>query len=239
LQAGELHPQTSREALKREKRERKRQVPIRKKDFQTNVPIAVSFRSTRHEDAESQFGDEVAFNTSQGKMYVSADAGNVIAQQLIELGVQPGELVQICKTQVAVPGRSKPSIRWVVSRPHAPAVGQQPNGTFSVPTGNIPGAGAVTPAPTATSQSPSNGNGNGTNSGNGNGHGYPPMPTTTAAAATWADRLLARTNALTDVFALALQHSSKHGQLVKSEDVRSLLQTVYISMSKNGGGHES
>ncbi len=60
-----------------------------------------------------------------------------------------------------------------------------------------------------------------------------PEPTTTAAPA-WANVLTAKTDALIDVYAACLEHANKHGNHVKPDDVRALLTTVYIAMTKNG-----
>ena len=49
----------------------------------------------------------------------------------------------------------------------------------------------------------------------------------------WAESLLGQTDALVDVYAAALSKAStKHGNQVKPEDVRSLLVTVFIQRSK-------
>ena len=49
----------------------------------------------------------------------------------------------------------------------------------------------------------------------------------------WAESLLGQTDALVDVYAAALSNAStKHGNQVKPEDVRSLLVTVFIQRSK-------
>jgi hypothetical protein len=51
----------------------------------------------------------------------------------------------------------------------------------------------------------------------------------------WAQSLLEQANALVDVYAAALNSAStKHGNQVKPEDVRSLLVTVFIQRSKVG-----
>jgi hypothetical protein len=45
---------------------------------------------------------------------------------------------------------------------------------------------------------------------------------------------LLQTNALTDVYAEALQHAGKHGNHIRPDDVRALLTTAFINLS-NGG----
>jgi hypothetical protein len=59
-----------------------------------------------------------------------------------------------------------------------------------------------------------------------NGNGTPRKP------AAWAETLLSQTNQLVDTYASALQHASQHGIGVKPEDVRSLLVTAFINLSK-------
>ena len=59
-----------------------------------------------------------------------------------------------------------------------------------------------------------------------------PMP---PSITEWAQALLSHTNALVDVYAAALSNAStKHGNQVKPEDVRSLLVTVFIQRSRSG-----
>jgi hypothetical protein len=69
-------------------------------------------------------------------------------------------------------------------------------------------------------------NGNGKNGGNGaTKHADPETA--------WTQYLLGQTDALVDVYAAALSNaSSKHGNQVKPEDVRSLLVTVFIQRSR-------
>jgi hypothetical protein len=115
-------------------------------------------------------------------------------------------------------------------------LGELGNGTFAVPAG----ASAGTPAPVQSSapnghQTSNNGHGstNGKN-GNGNGNGAPKHPEPSEPPV-WAQSLLDQANALVDVYASALSSAStKHGNQVKPEDVRSLLVTVFIQRSKVG-----
>jgi hypothetical protein len=48
--------------------------------------------------------------------------------------------------------------------------------------------------------------------------------------------ILGQTNALIDVYAAAVAYSGKYGAAVKPEDVKTLLTTVFINLSK-GGAH--
>jgi len=117
-------------------------------------------------------------------------------------------------------------------------LGELGNGMFAVQAG----ASALTPAPVQSDASNghhSTNNGNGNTNGkngntNGNGNGAPKHPEASASPV-WAQSLLGQTNALVDVYAAALSTaSSKHGNQVKPEDVRTLLVTAYIQCSKGG-----
>jgi hypothetical protein len=58
-----------------------------------------------------------------------------------------------------------------------------------------------------------------------------------AAHSPFSDRLVTNTDALIDAYAACLEHANQHGNRVKSDDVRALLTTVYIAMTKNGVAH--
>jgi hypothetical protein len=111
-------------------------------------------------------------------------------------------------------------------------LGELGNGTFAVPAG----ASARTPAPVQSSasnghQTSNNGHGS---SNEKHGNGAPRRPESSGTPV-WAQSLLEQANALVDVYAAALNSAStKHGNQVKPEDVRSLLVTVFIQRSKVG-----
>lgn len=118
-------------------------------------------------------------------------------------------------------------------------LGELGNGMFAVQSG----ASAGTPAPVQTDaqqnghQASNNGNGstNGVNgkNGNANGNGNGAVKHSVHSAPAWAEFLLTEADALVDVYAAALSNaSSKHGNQVKPEDVRSLLVTVFIQRAK-------
>ena len=51
----------------------------------------------------------------------------------------------------------------------------------------------------------------------------------------WAQVLSLQTNMLSDVYAAALAHASAtHGYAIKPEDIRALLTTAFINLSKGG-----
>jgi hypothetical protein len=112
-------------------------------------------------------------------------------------------------------------------------LGELGNGTFAVPAG----ASAATPAPVESDavnghRTTNNGhrNINGKDlSGNGNRRSKEP------GLVPWAEYLLDQADALIGVYAAALNNAStKFGNQVKPEDVRSLLVTVFIQRSKGG-----
>jgi hypothetical protein len=53
----------------------------------------------------------------------------------------------------------------------------------------------------------------------------------------FASHLVANTDALIDAYAACLEHADRLGNRVKPEDVRALLTTCYIAMTKNGVAH--
>ena len=113
-------------------------------------------------------------------------------------------------------------------------LGELGNGTFAVQAGASAGTPAPVKADAQNGHQPSN-NGNGTTNGkNGNGNGAPKHPDPSEPPV-WAQSLLEQANALVDVYAAALSSAStKHGNQIKPEDVRSLLVTVFIQRSKVG-----
>ena len=211
-------------------------MPLQKIKFQTNITIEAALKFAEGKLCDSQFGDpQYMFTTTDDRVFFVAEK---VAQKIHGLRLQPQEPFEICKKEVDY-GNGRKGIEWQVAKVGF-APGEQPDGTFVVPTAQ-PGAGAVTPAPVAIAvrQSPySNGNGsklNGHSNGNGNGHAPEPPQN---IPATWAQFLLTQTEELIDVYATASKYASdRHGNSVKAEDVRSLLLSAFINISKNGAGN--
>jgi len=229
-------------------------------NFQTNLAVELALQFLQGKPVDSQFGGvQHLFSTTDNRVFfVSEMVGNIIADQLKKLGVQKGESIEICKAEVTQ-GRGRKSIRWIVKKVGA-APGEQPDGKFAVPTAppaqesalerqlrqsivtvrnDKPGTSALTLAPgTAAAQNAeqpiNNGNGSKPNS-NGEVHnGRPPEHNIHQSR---AQVLLGQTNALIDVYAAALNYAgTKHGSAVKPEDVKTLLTTAFINLSK-GGAH--
>lgn len=221
--------------------------------FSTNLPVELALQFLEPKLVPSNFGgNQAMFSTTDGRVFfVSEAVGNIIAGQLRDLGVQKGVPVEICKCE-ADAGRGRKTIRWTVAQ-IGPAVGAQPDGTFAVPAAAPPvetelerklresverakaGASAGTPAPaTAASQQPLASNQpNGSSKPNGlNGHAA-----THEIPTGWAPYLLQQANSLIDVFAAALQHSAKYGAAVKPDDVRSIVLSCFINVTKGGNGN--
>ena len=211
-------------------------MPLQKIKFQTNITVEAALKFAEGKLCDSQFGDpQYMFTTTDDRVFFVAEK---VAQKIHGLRLQPQEPFEICKKEVDY-GNGRKGIEWQVAKVGF-APGEQPNGTFVVPTAQ-PGAGAVTPAPVATAvkQPPySNGNGSKLNGhANGNGNGHTPEPPQDIRAA-WAQFLLMQTEDLIDVYATASKYASdRHGNSVKAEDVRSLLLSAFINISKNGAAN--
>ncbi len=231
---------------------------MEKIQFATNQVVELSLKFAEGKECQSNFGPpQWMFTTTDERVFFVAEK---VAAKIHGLRLQPGEPFELCKAEVPYTNGRK-GIEWQVNKvgfapgeepaPIATAgqqaakkfwagktIGEQPDGTFAVPA--IPsGAGVSAPAPAAraASQPPvSNGNGsksNGKPNGNGNGHTTihePPMP--------WALFLLNQTKALIDVYAMACAYAGeKHGNTVKADDVRSIMLSAFINVSKNGGAN--
>jgi len=227
--------------------------------FQTNLPVELALQFLQGKPVDSQFGGiQHLFSTTDNRVFfVSEMVGNIIADQLKKLGVQKGEAIEICKAEVTQ-GRGRKSIQWIVKKVGSP-VGAQPDGTFAVQAAppaapesalelqlrqsiatvrnGKPGTSAVTPAPgtvaAPNSEQPiSNGNGS-----KPNGAAHIGRQSEHNIHQGWAQVLLGQTSALIDVYAAALNYAgTMHGNSVKPEDVKTLLTTAFINLSK-GGAH--
>lgn len=227
-------------------------------DFQTNMPFECCLMTLDGETAESKFGGpQRKFTTTERDIfYVSESVGNIIADTCRKLRIEEREPVVICKAEVP-DGRGRKQIRWQVTRVNAPPPrdGPQADGGFAVPfdaqgvppggvgktTINTNGANGVHPpaphiAPTTPVQQPMP-------VSNGNGNALPPVNGHAAAApesSGWAGYLQAQAQTLVDVYAGVLVYSGKYGAAVKPDDVRSIVLSCFINLTKggnNGNGH--
>jgi len=228
--------------------------------FQTNLPVELALQYMEGKPVDSQFGGvQHLFSTTDNRVFfVSEMVGGILADQLKKLGVQKGEAIEICKAEVTQ-GRGRKSIQWIVKKVGSP-LGELPAGTFAVQSAPAavsvleqqlrqsiatvrngkPGTDARTPAPGSVAapngEQPIN-NGNGSKP-NGNGAAHNGRPADPNIDHRWAQTLLSQTNSLIDVYAASLNYAdTKHGEAVKPDDVKPLLITAFINLSKQGGAH--
>src|SRR5215831_740936 len=187
--------------------------------FQTNIPQELRLQSLEGRTVESQFGGQQhMFSSAEGAFYVSDTVGRILAEQFLQLGVRQGEPVDITKAEVSKGGGRK-GIQWMVSKVGF-APGEQRKGTFAVPAMQPPSeleqklAASIAMVESRKAAAKS--------------AGAPPD---------WAQVLLLQTNVLSDVYAAALAHASAtHGNAIKPEDIRALLTTAFINLSKEANG---
>jgi hypothetical protein len=183
--------------------------------FQTNIAETFHLRSIDGKPVESNYGGiEYMFSAEEGTFYVSDKVGGILMQQFRALGVEPGEAVDITKTEA---GRGpERRTQWIVAK--------------SVTVGRpLPKCGEV-PAPPSEleqqlaasirlveqrKQAPA-------------------APAAAAPAPAWATYLVEQSNALIDAYAQVLKHSARHEGLVKGDDVRSLFLSAFINVTKGG-----
>jgi hypothetical protein len=194
--------------------------------FATNVPVELALKFPEGKLVESNFGSpQVMFSTvSDEVLFVSEP----VARKIQGIHAKVGEPLSICKKEVDF-GNGRKGIEWIVERVGA-ASGEQPDGTFAVP---VSGASVPAPAP-AKGSTPFEANLQ---------RALAPNQRTAAEEPSyihlgWAQFLLSQTNALIDVYAAASAYAStSHGNAVKNEDVRALMTTAFVNISKQGGAN--
>lgn len=182
--------------------------------FQTNIPVEMRLRSTEGKAVESQFGgSQFLFTTEEGAFYVSDTVGTILMEQFQKLGVKPGLPIEIMKAEVSKGSRK--TIQWQVSVVGF-APGGQLDGTCAVAKPRseleqklVASIAAVEARKDASAEQPK-----------------------------WAQALSRQTRHLVDVYAEVVNYASgKHGNAVKPEDVRALMTTVFINLSKGGNAN--
>jgi len=203
--------------------------------FEINKPVEMRLAYLEGKPVKSDYGFDgmqYMYSTTDGRVFfVATKAGQIIEQQLMKLNIEKGEPVEIGRFEFDM-GRGRKQIQWIVKRVNP--IGEQRDGTFAVENGA--GTGARTPAPVVEPSVTATSNGNGNK---------PPVNGHAAAAGApehnmhqgWGQFLLSQTNAIIDVYAAALRYSARHEGLVKAEDVRSVLLSAFIHISRNGGAH--
>jgi hypothetical protein len=193
--------------------------------FSTNVAVELRMRSLDGKPVESQFGGmQHMFSAEEGAFYVSETVGGMLMDQFRKLNVKPGEPIEITKAEVNK-GNGRKGIQWTVSKVGF-AVGERGDGTFAVSTPQPPSEleqqlAASLAMVEARKQAQR-----------------------AAAAAPveqpkWALHLAAQTKHLVDVYAELVSYAAKHGNTVRADDVRAMMTTVYIGLTKNSGGSNS
>jgi len=178
--------------------------------FQTNIAETFHLRSIDGKPVESNYGGmQYMFSAEEGTFYVSDKVGGILMQQFRTLGVQPGEAVDITKTEA---GRGpERRTQWIVAK--SVTVGEQANGTLAVPAAPTELEQQLAASIRLVEQRKQ-------------------AQSAPAAAPAWATFLVEQSNALIDAYAAVLKHSAKHEGLVKGDDVRSLFLSAFINVTK-------
>lgn len=176
---------------------------------QTNTPEEVRLLSIDGEIAPSSFGaDQFRYRTDKGDLYVSPAVAKIFAAAIAAQGIKAGEPIVIAKLEASL-GNGRKSIRWSMDRAGT-SHGARRERSDTMPIGEQPDGTFAIPKPPAQAIAPASA----------------PRPQ-------WANVLLAQTNVLADVYAAALAYSSaNHGNAVKPEDLRALMTTAFINLSK-------
>src|SRR5215510_13842899 len=189
--------------------------------FQTNVPQRLRLRFLEAKPVESRFGGiQHMFSADEGAFYVSEVVGSILTEQLVKLGVKAGDPVEITKAEVTIGARK--SIQWQVAIP----VGERNDRTFAVakpepelPTHLEQQLAASIKLVEARKEA----------------------ARATAAPADmprWAQALEAQTKHLIDVYSsLVTYASAKHGNAVRPDDIRNLMTTSFIALSKGANSN--
>lgn len=187
--------------------------------FESNVPVELSLAFPEGKIVAGRFGDQVMYGLSYPEGSVMfLDLG--VSQKLNMLQLQPGEHFAICKRPKngTVPARwdvwLTPATEQMRAKKHTPPPPAPPSMIERQLAASVHEAqqrkAQSAPAPGPVAVPPAN------------------------AAPAWVGVLVAKADALIDAYAACLEHANKHGNQVKPEDVRAMLTTVYIAMTKNG-----
>jgi len=180
--------------------------------FATNIPQQMHLRSLEGKPVESQFGGfQHMFSAEEGAFYVSDKVGGILMDQFRKLGVNVGDLIEICKSETGNGTGRK--TQWVVSwNPDKTTDTVEPPSELEQ---KLADSIAHVEAKKAAQRAP---------------------VAVPAEQPAWARALANQTRQLIDVYAEAVAYASqRHGNSVKPEDVRSMMTTLFINMSKSGG----
>jgi len=186
--------------------------------FATNVAQEVRLKGLEGRLVDSKFGgSQYLFYAQEGVFYVSEPVGRILMDQFRALDVKPGETVEICKAETGNGTGRK--TQWTVSVVVADGfatIGEQkvdvsPSTELER---KLADSIAVVEARKQAQRAPA---------------------ATPVEQPAWARALANQTRQLIDVYADALAYAGeKHGNAVKPEDVRAMMTTLFINLSKNG-----
>lgn len=185
--------------------------------FETNVTNELRLRSIAGELVDSQYGgQQYRFMSDAGAFYVSDAVGNILHDRFQRLGVTAGEPIEITKREVVRNGRK--SIQWEVAR-----IGEAPAAaTPAEPPSALERQLAASIAEVQMRKAPAS------------------ASAAAPAMLAWQQTLLNQTTAVIDVYAAALAHAGeRHGNAVKPDDIRSILLSAFINLSKSGGSRNA
>lgn len=193
--------------------------------FETNKPVEVALAFTDGRECESNYGGkQVMFTTIDERvMFLSP----VVADKLRNLNPLKGEPIEITKAEVHY-GNGRKGIEWQVKR-----VGNPPEEVAQQASSTSPAARSGQSQPRVETAEPNNGH-----QSNGNGSNKPPEPPASESPlehSGFAGYLRDQANCLIDVYASCLSYAStKYGNSIKPEDVRALVTSAYIAVTKGG-----
>jgi len=195
--------------------------------FATNVAQSLHLRSLEGKLVESNYGGmQYLFTAQEGTFYVSEKVGEILADQFRKLRVQAGDPIEITKAEV---GRGpERRTQWLVSidAQQAPQGAPIATGVMVVPKL----AAVAEPQTELERQLRASIDMVEARKRAAQAAAAP------AEAPKWAQALEAQTRHLVDVYADLVNYAgAKHGNAVKADDIRSLLLSCFINISKTSG----
>jgi hypothetical protein len=175
--------------------------------FQTNIPVELRMRSTEGRAVESQFGGMQAMFSAEEGAFYVSE---VVGSILAEQFAKLGVKAgePVEITKAEVSrGNGRKCIQWTVAKAVAPESEAPPSELERKLAESIAMVEACKQAQT------------------------PEQPA-------WARALSTQTRHVLDVYAeLVAYASAKHGNAVRPDDIRTMMTTVFINLSKNSGGN--
>jgi hypothetical protein len=212
--------------------------------FQPNTPVTVTLQYAEGKLCDGRFGQRVMWGLD-GDQVMFLDL--TVAQQINMLEPQAGESITICKHSNGQKGQkarwdvglsletekfraAKEARRVVSGAADRPILASQPPSQLELQVDAQLRQIQERRAAVAERKPPESGPVAVPDSRPAAAH--PP-----SGATPFSIHLMANTDALIDAYAACLEHANQHGNRVKPEDVRALLTTCYIAMTKNGVAH--